>query len=141
MIVLDTNVLSEIMRPQPDEQVKEWLLSIRTERLADTVITITEIEYGLQRLPYGTRQRDLRQGFAMFASGLVILTLDEFAATFAGTFRAKREGMGLPATPSDIMIAGIVMQVDGSLATRNIRDFEHLPIGLVNPWAGFSGQN
>jgi len=136
MIVLDTNVLSEMMRPQPDEQVRTWLLSVRDERLAVTVITITEIEYGLRRLPDGTRQRDLRQRFAMFASRSAVLPLDEFAATFAGTFRARREGMGLPSTPSDMMIAGIVMQVGGSLAKRNIRDFEHLPIGLVNPWAG-----
>ena len=135
MIVLDTNVLSEIMRPQPDEQVREWLLSIRTERLAVTVITMTEIEYGLQRLPDGTRQRDLRRRFAMFVSELAVLPLDEFAATFAGKFRALREGIGLLSTPSDMMIAGIVMQIGGSLATRNIRDFEHLPIGLVNPWA------
>ena len=135
MIVLDTNVLAELMRPHPDEKVRTWLLSIGNERLAITAITVSEIEFGLQRLPDGIRQRDLRQHFATLVSGLKVLPLDESAAAFAGAFRAQREKMGLPTTPSDMMIAGIVMQVGGLLATRNTRDFKHLPIELRYPWA------
>ena len=135
MIVLDTNVLSELMRPRPSEQVATWLKAVSNEPLAVTAITVAEIEYGISRLPEGARQRDLRQRFGVLRAAVTVLPLDEAAATYAGAFRAEREGMGLPTTPSDMMIAGIVMQNSGSFATRNSRDFAYLPIKVIDPWA------
>ena len=135
MIVLDTNVLSELMRPHPDDQVRAWLLHVSEIRLAISAVTIAEIEYGLRRLPDGLRQSDLRDRFARFVTGLTVLPLNEDSASYAGMFRAMRDELGLPSTPSDMMIAGIAMQAGANLATRNIRDFEKLPVVLLNPWA------
>jgi toxin FitB len=134
MILLDTNILSELMKPRADERMRDWLLSLGDERLATTAICIAEIEYGLHRLPEGKRREDLRARFAQLSSALNILPLDETAATQAGRFRAQRESLGLAATASDMMIAGIAAASGAVLATRNTRDFAQLPLTLIDPW-------
>jgi len=134
VILLDTNVISELMKPSPDGQVREWLLSLGEERLAITAITVAEIEYGLHRLPEGKRRSDLGQRFARLAGTLSVLPLDDLSGGRAGMFRALREHLGLSAAPSDMMIAGIAASVSAGLATRNICDFERLPIVLIDPW-------
>ncbi len=134
MILLDTNIVSELMKPRPDEQVRTWLMSLGDMRLATTAITVAEIEYGLHRLPEGKRRNDLSARFVQLSAALNVLVLDAIAATQAGIFRATRERQGLVTTPSDMMIAGIASTADASLATRNTKDFAHLPITLINPW-------
>ena len=136
MIVLDTNVVSELMKAEPDETVAAWLSNLSGLRIATTAVTLSEIEYGIRRLPDGTRRRDIAERFSVLIAAMSVLPLDAQAATFAGQFRAEREQMGLPVTASDMLIAGIVKAADATLATRNTRDFEHLPIVCVNPWAG-----
>lgn len=135
MILLDTNIVSELMKPHADERVRDWLFSLGDERLATTAICIAEIEYGLHRLPEGQRREDLRARFAQLSSALNILPLDETAATQAGRFRAQRQSLGLPAAASDMMIAGIATASSAALATRNTRDFAQLPVTLIDPWA------
>ena len=135
MLILDTNVVSELMKPQPADVVRKWLIGLQSERFAITAVTVSEIEYGLQRLPDGSRRRALREFFATLAAGMAILPLDDGAASRAGAFRALREAIGLPASPSDMMIAGIAAQAHAPLATRNIRDFHRLPIELIDPWS------
>ncbi len=134
MIVLDTNLVSELMKPAPDEQVQKWLLSIGGQTITTTAITVMEIEYGLQRLPDGRRRSDLQDRFVALIAALTVLPLDDIAAQRAGQLRAMRDSIGSPATASDMMIAGIVTISGATLATRNVKDFEGLPIQIVDPW-------
>jgi predicted nucleic acid-binding protein len=135
MILLDTNIVSELMKPRADERVRTWLFSLGDERLSTTAITIAEIEYGLHRLPDGKRREDLGARFAQLSAAINVLPLDHSAATQAGHFHALRESLGLPSTASDMMIAGIASTAGARLATRNMRDFAQLPLTLIDPWA------
>jgi predicted nucleic acid-binding protein len=139
MIVLDTNVVSELMRPRPDPAVARWLSALGGEPLTTTAITVAEIIYGLQLLPAGKRRKDLEDGFAGLVGDLTgvlsVLPLDETAAREAGRFRAARQAKGLASQPSDMMIAGIAAGAGAGLATRNIRDFSDLPLTVIDPWA------
>ena len=134
MIVLDTNVISELMKVQPDDQVGEWVKAIINSTLTTTSVTVSEIAYGLHRLPEGKRKLELGNRFAALIGAMVILPLDDIAAYKAGQFRAARHADGFSPEPSDMMIAGIVASLGATLATRNIKDFETLPIQLIDPW-------
>mgnify|MGYP003576943505 FL=1 len=136
MIVLDTNVVSELMKPEPDRQVQAWLSRREGDLLCLNAVAVSEIVFGLERLPPGRRRSDLRAQFDAFAEALTVLPMDEAAAREAGHFRALREQAGLAAQPSDMMIAGIASVAGADLATRNVRDFEALPISVLNPWTG-----
>lgn len=137
MIVLDTNVVSELMKPSPDDSVRDWLARLGDAPLTTTAVTIAEIEFGLQRLPDGRRKADLSARFEAFASALIVLPLDAPAAREAGRLRAIREAAGLRSQPSDMMIAGIAAAAGAALATRNIRDFESVSIQLIDPWRAY----
>ena len=137
MILLDTNIISELMRPKPDAMVQHWLEALGDEPLAISVITISEIVFGLERLDNGRRKQDLQARFEAFVapdSGLAIFPLDEDSARLAGTFRALRVSVGQHGHPSDMFIAGIAGANGASLATRNTKDFNGLPIELLDPW-------
>ncbi len=134
MIVLDTNVVSELMKVQPDAQVGDWIKSIGDETLTTTAVTIMEIEYGLQLLPEGRRKSELTKRFSSLIGTMAVLPLDDIAVHRAGQFRAARHAAGFAPEVSDTMIAGIVSAVGATLATRNVRDFETLPIQLIDPW-------
>ncbi|MDI7774704.1 PIN domain-containing protein [Asticcacaulis sp. EMRT-3] len=134
MIILDTNVVSELMKPQPDFHVHDWLMQLGEIPLTTTTITVAEIEYGLQRLPNGRRKTELQASFAAYIQALAVLPFDEVAAYKAGQFRAIREASGQAAHPSDMMIAGIAAAAGAALATRNIKDFDGLQIPLSDPW-------
>ncbi len=136
MIILDTNVVSELMKPAPDAAVGVWLAGLGGEAVTTTALTAAEIQFGLHRLPDGRRRADLQARFDAFAEALGVLPLDEAGAREAGRLRALREAAGLSAQPSDMMIAGIVAVAGASLATRNLKDFEALPIEVLNPWRG-----
>lgn len=137
MILLDTNVISEMMREVPDGRVVAWLGRQKSLHLAVTTITIAEIQRGLKRLPAGKRRKTLEANFADFISrgfqGRVI-PFDEPAARLYGDVCALRESKGLHADALDLMIAAIAKAADASLATRNTGDFEHCGIKLINPW-------
>ncbi len=135
MIVLDTNVVSELMKPTPDAAVQDWLMRMGDTPLSTTAVTISEIEFGLRRLPDGRRREALHQRFEAFADALTVLSLDEWAARETGRLRALRATAGLTSHPSDMMIAGIVSVAGAILATRNTRDFAGLPIQILDPWA------
>jgi predicted nucleic acid-binding protein len=134
MIVLDTNIVSELMKAMPDEAVRRWLLELEDTELTTTAVTVAEIEFGLRRLPDGRRREDLTFRFDAFISALAVLHLDDVAARETGRLRALREALGLSAQPSDMMIAGIALAVGAGFATRNIKDFAGLPIDLFDPW-------
>lgn len=137
MIVLDTNVLSELMRPTPSESVHRWLAQATTETLVTTVITAAEIEYGIARLPDGRRRADLTDRFEALIGpdfGFTILPFDEPAARLAGHFRYQREAQGLSAQFTDMIIAGIAAQIGAAVATRNRGDFSNIGLEIISPW-------
>jgi predicted nucleic acid-binding protein len=137
MIILDTNVVSELMKPRPDDSLERWLLGLGDAPVATTLITLAEITYGLHRLPPGRRRSGLEARFESLLEdegALAILEFGQEAARNAGTFRAMRVAAGRNANPSDMLIAGSVAAAGGSLATRNASDFELLPINVVDPW-------
>ncbi len=138
MIVLDTNVVSALMRPTIDRSLERWLDG-RAERLTTTAVTVAEIVFGLRRLPSGRRREVLEQRFEAFVDadggGLEVLGVDSRAAVIAGAFLAERASRGRPATMADMLIAAIAHQAEATLATRNEADFEALPIEVTNPFA------
>ncbi|ESQ90135.1 hypothetical protein ABAC460_10315 [Asticcacaulis sp. AC460] len=135
MIVLDTNVVSELMKAEPDVRVQTWLTAITSVPIATTVITVFEIEFGLGQLPEGKRRTDLHSRFERLLDTMKVLSLDHPAALKAGQFRSERKSAGFNVSSADLMIAGIVAATGATLATRNIKDFESLPLHMVNPWA------
>ena len=136
MIILDTNVISELMKPTPDFSVRDWLAALGDEPLTTTAVGVAEIQFGLLRLPDGRRRAHLQARFEAFAGTLGVLPLDEAAARETGRLRAMREAAGLPSQPSDMTIAGIAVSAGAALATRNTRDFGALPLELLDPWRG-----
>jgi predicted nucleic acid-binding protein len=134
VIILDTNVVSELMKPAPDVSVRGWLAGLGETPLMTTAVTVAEIQFGLSRLPEGRRKADLQARFEAFAGALGVLPLDEPAARETGRLRAVREAAGLPSQPSDMMIAGIAAVAGAALASRNAKDFGALPIEVLDPW-------
>jgi hypothetical protein len=137
MIVLDTNVVSEVMRPTPDSGVRAWLAAQNPLDLATTTITIAEIQRGIVRLPAGKRRKSLEARFDVFVEEAFserLLVFDKAAALACGAASAAREQRGRHADAIDMMIAGIVKSAGAKLATRNTGDFEDCGIALTNPW-------
>ncbi|AFZ51010.1 type II toxin-antitoxin system VapC family toxin [Dactylococcopsis salina] len=137
MIILDTNVISEVMRPQPNTQVMSWLKKYPVEELAITSISIAEISYGLKRLPVGRRRDSLQWRFQMFIDqGFSdrIFPFEERAAEIYAEIIVDRKQQGKPIEVMDAMIASIALLKTAILATRNVSDFENCGLELVNPW-------
>ena len=138
MIVLDTNVLSAVMRREPDPIVVAWLDHQPSESLWTTVVTIFEIRFGLELLAPGRRRRQLEGAFTRAVQEDFqgrILPFDQEAAQEAARRAAERRAAGKSVDFRDIEIAGIVSVRRATLATRNIRHFQSLGIGVVDPWA------
>lgn len=137
MIVLDTNVLSELMRPQPEPEVVNWLRGQARSRLFTTAISRGEMLLGVLVLPEGRRRQRLqREVLAIFATDMAgrVLPYDGDAADAHAEFAAMRRAQGRPVGQSDAMIAGITRSRGAALATRNVRDFEDCDIPLIDPW-------
>lgn len=137
MIVLDTNVLTEALRPAPSERVLHWLAA--QERLAvfTTTITQAEVLYGIEVMPAGKRRSRLLAAIeSLFADEFQgrILPFDEDAARVFPKIVAGREAMGRPVSQFDAMIASIARSRRATVATRNTNDFEQCGVGIVNPW-------
>lgn len=137
MIVLDTNVLSELIRAQPDPKVAAWLSRQARSKLFTTAISRGEMMFGVLVLPVGERQRRLQQEVqAIFDTDMAgrVLPYDGDAAEAHAAFAAARRAHGRPVAVPDAMIAGIARSRGATLATRNVRDFEGCGIPLVDPW-------
>lgn len=138
MILLDTNVLSEFMRPAPAAQVVVWLDAQASEQVWVCAVTRAEIELGLALLPDGQRKLGLQMAAkAMFAEEFVgrCLPFDEQAATCYASIVASRTRLGRPISVEDAQIAAIALAHSLCLATRNERDFELIEgLSVVNPW-------
>jgi hypothetical protein len=137
MIVLDTNVLSELMRTRPSAQVVEWLDGQAAESVWITSITLFEARLGLALLPPGRKQRLLDATFTrMLEEDLDgrVLDFDRAAAEAAAALAGDRRRRGRPVDLRDTQIAGIVSARRATLATRNTKHFADLPVRVVNPW-------
>ncbi|MEO5830564.1 MAG: type II toxin-antitoxin system VapC family toxin [Rhodanobacter sp.] len=137
MIVLDTNVLSELIRPQPELKVVAWLRGQARSRLFTTAISRGEMLFGVLLLPLGERRRRLQQEVqAIFDHdmGGRVLPYDGDAADAHAMFAAERRAQGCPVGMPDAMIAGIARSRGAALATRNVRDFEGCGVTLIDPW-------
>ncbi|MCP1499533.1 putative nucleic acid-binding protein [Pseudomonas migulae] len=137
MIVLDTNVLSEFMRVEPDAQVLAWVDAQPAMELAISAVTVAEILHGIARLPFGKRKQKLEShAMAMFEEDFVgrILPFDAHAAVEYAALVAGCEVNGRTASMADAQIAAICRSHGVPIATRNVRDFEFPGIEVINPW-------
>lgn len=137
MIILDTNVLSALMRQTPDTQVITWLDRQPRTSIWTTSVTILEVRFGLQVMATGKRRSLLLRSFETVLDnmGHRIASFDAAAATQAADLMAARQRKGRPGDLRDTMIAGIVLARHATLATRNTSHFEDLLVPVVNPWA------
>jgi toxin FitB len=137
VIVLDTNVISELTRQVPEPAVISWLDSLPAEHVATTAITAAELLYGVARMPSGRRKAEL----AAAVNGLLgedfrdrVLPFDDHAAARYAHIACGREKLGRPIGVADAQIAAICRTLDAALATRNTDDFSETGIELINPW-------
>ena len=137
MIVLDTNVVSELMKAAPDPGVARWTAQQPAASLYVTSVTQAEILYGVSRLGAGRRRSALEAastGVFNEDFGGRILAFGSEAAQAYARIAAQRERAGHPISQFDAQIAAIVFMARATLATRNVRDYEGCGIKLVNPW-------
>jgi toxin FitB len=136
MIVLDTNVLSEVMKTSPDAAVAAWMRSLGRADMATTAINEAEVLMGIALLPPGKRRVDLVNA-ALAVIGLFagrILSFDSAAAVHFADIMETRRRAGRRVAEMDAMIAAIARSRSGTLATRNTADFDGIGLTLANPW-------
>ncbi len=136
MIVLDTNVLSEVMKTVPNQAVAEWMLREQRTDLFTTAVSEAEIRFGIAILPDGKRKRDLDTAalrvLELFAGR--ILPFDSAAAPEFARIVADRQRLGRPIEDFDAEIAAITLSRGMTLATRNSSDFAGTGVALIDPW-------
>lgn len=137
MIILDTNVISEIFRPSPERRVVDWLASLEGD-VAITSIALAELLAGVRRLPDGRRREALagriEVALAPYRGSGAVLPFDDVAAgRYAGVLVA-RDRAGAPISTADAQIAAICLAHGAICATRNVKDFQHTGVELVDPW-------
>jgi predicted nucleic acid-binding protein len=137
LIILDTNVISELARQIPDTGVLAWLDSLQISEVATTAVTAAELRYGVARLPDGHRKREL----TVVIRGILaedfygrVLPFDERASIRYADVVTGREKIGRPIGVADAQIAAICRDSGAILATRNTADFEQTGIELIDPW-------
>jgi predicted nucleic acid-binding protein len=137
VIVLDTNVISELARQVPDFGVLAWLDSLEISEVATTAVTAAELRYGVAGLPDGHRKREL----TVMIRGILaedfygrVLPFDERASARYADIVTGRERIGRPIGVADAQIAAICRDFSAILATRNTADFEETGIELIDPW-------
>src|ERR1700730_1092344 len=137
MIILDTNVLSALMRTLPEAPVVAWLDRQPAKSIWIPSITLFEARFGLALLPSGRRRQTLEAAFARLLKEDLenrVLDFDSAAATEAASIAAERQKAGRPVDMRDTQIAGIALARRATLATRNVRHFADLKVPIVNPW-------
>ncbi len=137
MVVLDTNVVSELMHREPDEKVLIWIDNQPTQELFVTSVTEAEIRAGIAFLPEGVRRRGLAKAAGHTFSDLFagrILPFDSAAACVYAEIVAARRASGRPLSQADGQIAAIVRSRGMTVATRNVRDFSETGIEVIDPW-------
>ena len=137
MLVLDTNVVSEILKPRPAPEVIQWFEKVEAEKVCFTAIGEAELLYGTARLPAGQRRTSLEAAISRTTEEFFaerVLCFNRGCAPIYAHLRAESARRGVVMTPSDAMIAAIAALHNATLATRNTKDFELAGVPLVNPW-------
>jgi predicted nucleic acid-binding protein len=137
VIVLDTNVLSELTRHAPHPAVLAWLNAQPAHEVCTTAITAAELLYGVDRLPAGRRKNDLLvavEGMLHVDLAGRVEPFDLQAATEYATLVTEREALGRPVSIPDAQIAAVCRAHSHALATRNVKDFTDTQVELINPW-------
>ena len=138
MIILDTNIVSETAKSEPNAKVIDWLKNLPRQSTFTTVITLMELWSGTLRLPEGKRKMTLEKQTRIVTDQIYagrILPFDLGAAEICGRLLATNWTNGINTTIPDIQIAAIALSRGFTLATRNIADFQFEGLKLVNPWA------
>jgi predicted nucleic acid-binding protein len=138
MIILDTNVLSAMMRRDMDPKIRDWLDSQPAESIWVTAITVFEVRLGIEILAKGRRRMQLEEDFIQTITEDFdgrVLDLDQAAAEKAAMLCAERRQRGRPIDMRDTLIAGIAVSRRAQLATRNLKHFDDLKVAVIDPWA------
>jgi predicted nucleic acid-binding protein len=137
MIILDTNILSELMRPRPDTRVLEWTDAFDMVDIGTTAVSVAEILYGIGSLSAGRKKRGLLEAattvFDEYFSGR-IFAFDHLAAVEYADIVCQRDSFGTPISMADAQIAAICRRFSAGFATRNTKDFDNIGLVLINPW-------
>jgi predicted nucleic acid-binding protein len=139
MIILDTNVLSEVLRPTPEAEVLAWLERQTPADLYTTTVTEAEVFFGIEAAPIGRKRDQLRfEAEGMFEEDFDgrVLAFDRAAARAYGRIVAARKAAGRPVGAMDAQILAIASCRDATVATRDVSDFEGCGVRVVNPWTG-----
>jgi toxin FitB len=135
-VILDTNVISELMRAAPDGRVQDWVRGVPPAMVYTTSVTLAEVRFGIARLPVGRRRALLSDAaddvFGAFADH--VLPFDSAAANRYADIVVQREQAGVPIAGFDAQIAAICRFHTAALATRNTDDFLRLGLHLIDPW-------
>lgn len=137
MIILDTNVLSALIKDEPDPVIQRWLDGQPDLSIWTTTINIFEIRYGLAIMPTGRRQSSMLEAFERAIEEKLerrVVSFDRIAAEQAASLMARRKIAGRPIDLRDTMIAGIALAQRATLATRNVRHFADIDATVVDPW-------
>lgn len=142
MIILDTNVISELMLEAPEATVLSWFRELPTDAVATTAICVAELLYGIAEMPESAR----RERTGLLVTTMIdvelrsrVLPFDSQAAVeFAEVFNTRRQ-LGRPVSHPDAQIASIARVHRASVATRNVRDFEYAGVEIINPWEAEHG--
>ena len=139
MILLDTNVVSELMRSSPDHAVEAWVADHPAEELFFSAVGEAELRYGVAVMPAGRRyDRLVSEIEAMLHEDFEgrVLPFDSGAAQAFAEVASARRAIGRPVPVADCQIAAIALSRGMAVATRNVRDFEDMGIEVIDPWAG-----
>jgi predicted nucleic acid-binding protein len=137
MILLDTNVVSELMLSRPNPSVLGWLNRAETQELYVSSVSVAEIYFGLELLSTGARREDLLDRFGRLMATAFdqrVLDFDVDAARVYGRIAARRRNQGRPLSMADGQIAATARSHSLVLATRNVRDFEGSDVDVLNPF-------
>ena len=137
MIVLDSNVLSALMRPDLNAAIVAWADRQPADSLWTASVCVFEVHFGIETLPAGRRREMLAERFGRLVSRALqgrVLPLDRPASIEAAAIAARQRALGRPVEVSDVLIAGTVRVRNATLATRNVPHFEHAGVHVVNPW-------
>ena len=136
MYLLDTNVISERMKPAPAPEILAWLKTVPGNEAAIPSPALAEILFGLRRMGEGKRQSELLRALNDLSRDIQSIPFDALAASFYATITVERMGMGRPIGIFDALIASIARANDMTIVTRDIDGFEHCGIAILNPWTG-----
>ncbi len=137
MIILDTNILSELIRQRPDRNVLNWFETQEPQVLSTTAITVAELRFGTNSMPAGKRRSLLDSTITTMLEedfGENILPFDAIAAEAFGILAARLKARGTPVGQNDTMIAAIALVHEATLLTRNDKHFRQCGLGVVNPF-------